>query len=42
MANKTLTGKILHVAKTTSQWESETAIVTRGLLCVEFTVVTLF
>ena len=37
MANRTLSCKVLHVAKTTAQWASESSVVTKGMLCVEFT-----
>lgn len=37
MADKVLIGKVLHVSKTTAQWESENRIISKGLLCVEFT-----
>lgn len=34
---KTLNVKVLHVVKTTSQWSTETAVIPKGLLCIEFT-----
>ena len=37
MNNKILSAKILHVAKSTSQWESEESVIPKGMLCVEFT-----
>ena len=37
MNNKILSAKILHVAKTTFQWESELSVIPKGMLCVEFT-----
>lgn len=32
----TLNAKILHTAKTTSEWQSTQTVIPRGLLCVEF------
>lgn len=32
----TLTTKVLHVTKTTEEWENETTIISKGLLCIEF------
>ena len=38
MANeKTMNVKVLHVNKTTAEWAAETTIISKGLLCVEFT-----
>ena len=37
MANRTMTAKIINVTKTTTEWASATDIVTKGVLCVEFT-----
>lgn len=34
---KTLNVKVLHVVKTTSQWSTETSVIPKGLLCIEFT-----
>ncbi len=36
MSDKILNAKILHVAKTTSQWSSEQSVIPKGMLCVEF------
>ena len=37
MAERTMNAKVLHVAKTTAEWASENTVVSKGLLCVEFT-----
>lgn len=34
---KTLNVRVLHVVKTTSQWATETSVIPKGLLCIEFT-----
>lgn len=34
---KEMSVKVLHVTKTTAQWASETTVISKGLLCVEFT-----
>lgn len=37
MANTTLTAKVLQVAHTTAEWAQITDVISKGLLCVEFT-----
>lgn len=38
MANeKTMNVKVLHVNKTTAEWAAETTVISKGLLCIEFT-----
>ena len=37
MATKTMSMKVLHVCKTTEQWAAETTVISKGLLCIEFT-----
>ena len=37
MAERTMNAKVLHVAKTTAEWGSESTVISKGLLCVEFT-----
>lgn len=37
MAERIMTAKVLHVAKTTAEWASESTTISKGLLCVEFT-----
>lgn len=37
MANTTLTAKVLQVAHTTAEWTQITDVISKGLLCVEFT-----
>lgn len=32
-----MNAKVLHVAKTTTQWENETSVISKGLICIEFT-----
>ena len=34
---KEMNVKVLHVSKTTAQWAAETTVISKGLLCVEFT-----
>ena len=37
MASKTMSTKVLNVCKTTEQWATESAVISKGLLCIEFT-----
>ena len=37
MATKEMQVKVLHVSKTTAQWAAETTVISKGLLCIEFT-----
>ena len=37
MASKTVSTKVLNVCKTTEQWAAESAVISKGLLCIEFT-----
>ena len=37
MANKTLSVKVLHVCKSTAEWAAESTLISKGLLCIEFT-----
>lgn len=34
---KTINAKVLHVVKTTAEWQAETTIISKGLLCIEIT-----
>lgn len=35
--SKTMQVKVLHVTKTTAEWAAESTVITKGLLCIEFT-----
>lgn len=37
MAERTMNAKVLHVTKTTAEWGQESTVISKGLLCVEFT-----
>lgn len=34
---KTINAKVLHVVKTTEEWQAETSTISKGLLCIEVT-----
>ena len=37
MASKTMNTKVLNICKTTEQWAAEASVISKGLLCIEFT-----
>ena len=37
MVNKSLNTQVLNICKTTEQWAAEASVISKGLLCIEFT-----
>lgn len=37
MVNKSLNTQVLNICKTTEEWNNETSVISKGLLCIEFT-----
>ena len=37
MVNKSLNTQVLNICKTTDEWNNETSVISKGLLCIEFT-----